>query len=425
MTASRRCLLLIVTLLAAAGLPAANAADAATAWAEASDAYAAGNYTDALHLFREARAAGQRGPAVVYNIAVCEYRLGAYAAARASFTELDERFPAMRPLAQYNLGLVALKLGDRDAAAGHFRSSYFLADEDVKLRAMSSTMLRRLVGETLPESTWLRLVSLRGGYDDNVILQDKTGLAPDLEAESPFVEIFGTLSGPYGGGSDGGGLRLDAGFLLLGYADADDFDQASLHLGGVYEWRRDRWQAEAMAHAGTTALGGDGFDRSLRVGARVTYRLDARRSVQLRYRYDDVTALDSLFDGIDGSRQRLDARYRWYDAGRRLHIGLTQESNDRADPGVSPDKTRLDVDYGYEPDVGWGYGIGGELRASEYGGIEPSRDEDLVELEFSVTRYTESGWQFFARFVRADNDSSDPPFSYERNQVSVGAYRIF
>lgn len=425
MTASRRCLLIVVTLVAAVSVRAARAAEPATAWVAASEAYAAGSYDDALRLFRQARAAGQAGPAIVYNIAVCEYRLRDYAAARASFAELDQRFPAMRPLAQYNLGLVALKLGNREEAADHFRSSYFLAGDDLKLRAMASTMLRRLVGESLPESAWLSFVSLRGGYDDNVILQDETGVASDLVAESPFVEVFGTLSGPYRGRDDGSAVRFDGGFLLLRYADVEEFDQSYLYVGGVHEWRRGRWVAELTAHAGTTTLGGDGFDRSLRIGSRLTYRLDASRSVALRYRYEDVSALDTVFDGIEGSRQRVDARYRWYDDGRRLHIGLTRESNDRADPGVSPDKTRLDVDYRYEPEVGWGYGIGGELRASEYGGIDPPRDEDLLQLELSVTRYTAAGWQWFARYVRADNDSSDPLFSYERNQLSVGVYRIF
>ncbi|MDZ7645465.1 MAG: hypothetical protein U5K76_15375 [Woeseiaceae bacterium] len=265
-------------------------------------------------------------------------------------------------------------------------------------------------------------VSARAGYDDNVILQDETGLAGDVSAESPFLEVFGTLRGPYPGWR---GVRLDGSFYMLRYPEAGDFNQASANLGALYEWWRGDWSADAGMHLATTTLGGDGFDRSLRLSTRITRRLTPDSSVALRYRHDDVSAIESIYDGIEGSRHRVDLQFRWSRDDRRVGVNLTRETNDRADPSVSPDKLKLEVDYRFVPETGWGYGVGMELRSSEYAGIDPSRDEDLVQFDARVTRYTESGWQLFAELLRADNDSSDAAFSYERNQLAIGVYRLF
>ncbi|MEX0824174.1 MAG: tetratricopeptide repeat protein [Woeseia sp.] len=400
----------------------ANANEADEAWAEGQLAIAQQDYLRAQAYFETARNAGLRGPAVYYNIGVCQYKSGNYVAAGKTFQLIDDGYPQMRSLAQYNLGLVALKLARQEEAARHFRSSYYLSADNPKLRAMSSTQLRRLIGDARPSSPWLRTFSVRGGYDDNVTLQDEAALDPGASADSPFVEVFGTIGGPY---TRRGGFRLDAGFFLLAYSDADEFNQAALHFGGLYDWRGSNWGAEVGAHAGTTMLGGDQFDRSARLSARLSRKLSATSSLEARYRYDDITAADSVFQSIEGSRQRVELRYRWYDDGRSFHLGVTNETNDRADPRVSPDRTRVQADYRYSPAVGWGFGVGAELRASDYSRLDPTRDEDLGRLHLTLTRNTLAGWQYFAQYSRADNDSSDPAFSYVRNQLSLGAFRFF
>ena len=49
------------------------AADAGTDWQSGQEAFASGRYGDALAYFEAARDDGLSGPAVHYNIAVCEY----------------------------------------------------------------------------------------------------------------------------------------------------------------------------------------------------------------------------------------------------------------------------------------------------------------------------------------------------------------
>lgn len=411
-----------ILLLAFAIPSTAQEESAADAWAQGTQAFAAEDYLRALSHFQRARNAGQAGPAVHYNIGVCQYKLQHYDEARQTFTLLNDRYPKMRPLAQYNLGLVALKLSQRDIAVRHFRESYYQASGDPKLRAMSSTMLRRMIDETVPSSQWLRMVSLRGGFDDNVTLQDEASIVTDASTESPFIELFGTLSGPY---SSRGGLRLDGGFYIVNYSDADDFNQASIYLGGVYEWRGAQWGADVGAHAGATTLGGDGYDRSGRFSARISRKLSTEGSLAFRYRYDDITAAEAVFDDIEGTRQRFELRYRWYRDGRSFNARLAHEANDRADPGISPDRNTVSFDYRYSPEAGWGFAIGTELRASDYAAAMPARDEDLAQANLTLLRNTAAGWQLFAEYRWAHNDSSEPVFSYTRNQFSVGVFRMF
>lgn len=416
-------LVLSTILLLAFAMPsAAEEESAAESWAEGTRAFAAEDYLRALSHFQRARDAGQTGPAVHYNIAVCQYKLRNYDAAQQTFTLLNDSYPKMRPLAQYNLGLVALKLSQRDIAVRHFRESYYQASSDPKLRAMSSTMLRRMIGETVPSSQWLRMVSLRGGFDDNVTLRDEASIETDASPDSPFVELFGTLSGPY---KRRGGLRLDGGFFIVNYSDADDFNQAAIYLGGVYEWRGAQWGVDVGAHAGATTLGGDGYDRSGRISARISRKLSTEGSLAFRYRYDDITAAEAVFDDIEGTRQRFELRYRWYRDGRSFNARLGHEANDRADPGISPDRNTVSFDYRYSPEAGWGFAIGTELRASDYAAAMPARDEDLAQANLTLLRNTAAGWQLFAEYRWASNDSSEPVFSYNRNQLSIGVFRMF
>lgn len=399
-----------------------SADEAADAWAAGQQAFAQQDYVLALAHFEKARDAGQGGPAVDYNIGVCQYKLQDYAKAGQTFARLNAAYPKMRPLAQYNLGLVALKQSDQQAAIDHFRDSYYSSIDEPKLRAMSSTMIRRIIGETVPEKTWLRTFSIRAGFDDNATLQDEAALAAEVTADSPFIELAGTLRGPF---NKRNGFRLDGGFYMLGYTNADDFNQTTAQLGGLYDWERSGWGVQFGAHASTTTLGGNSYGSGTLLSTRLTRKLSTTSTLSLRYRYDDISAGDAIFAGVDGSRQRVELRYRWYSDGRSLNLSYTNETNDRLDPSVSPDRNQFRFKYRYVPENGWGFGLGAAIRNSEYGDATASRDEDLTKLSAEVLRTVSSGWQFFVQATVSDNDSTDPVFSYTRTQIAVGAFKLF
>ena len=408
-------------LLFAAAAPAY--ADPTADWQSGQQAYAAGDYASALLYFEIARDQGLAGAAVHYNVAVCRYRLEQWSAARDEFRYIATHFPNMRGLAEYNLGLVARSTGDTDTARHHFLAAYEQSPEDEKLRILASNALGDLPApRPVAPPSWTGMLGLRAGHDSNVALRDDLGLPAGQTAESPMTDLFASFQGPW---RPGGGFRAEGSAYVIRYFDAGEFDQSALQLGAVYDWRPSTWRVEFGADWGFTTLDGEEFERTVGTRLRLARPLSNGGRIELRYRYDDVDGVDPAFAGIAGTRQRAELRYRWIvgDTYFALRYGL--EKNDRIDAGVSPDRQRVTLDIRYQPEFGWGFEAGGEFRASDYADLETPRQEDLASASAAVTYALPRNWLALLQLRYTENDSSDPVFSYDRMEVTLGAYKLF
>jgi len=415
---SIRCAVLACVIFLAPG----TAAFAEDAWQLGKQAFDRAEYSVALEYFESAREAGQPGPAVHYNIGVCQYKLARYNDSEATFSLIASQFPSMRGLAEYNLGLVAWKLSDIPAAQQHFLAAYESSDDDETLRTLSANMLLRTDAKTESPVSWVGSFGFRAGYDDNVALRDDLGLPVGTTVESPMADAFVSLLGPFREDSH---LHLDAAFYAITYFNIHDFDQNALSLGAIYDWNIGGWRAEAGLYAGYGTLGGDGFDKTASGSIGFSRHLSRESQFSLRYRYDEVGAESSIFSGIEGSRQRLDGRYRWSRQHQHLSLRYIYEINDRLDPSVSPDLHDLRIDFRYDPESGLGYEVGGQLRSSEHDRLAAGRSEDLFLAYVGITKNFRSKWQFQGRFQYSENDSSDSQFSYERAVVTLGILKNF
>ena len=391
-------------------------------WLLGTQAYEQGDFAGALQHFEGARESSQSGPAVHYNIGVCEYKLGRYIDARETFAALGSRYPKMRPLTEYNLGLVDWKLNETAAARRHFRAAYSLSEDNDKVRILSLNMLRQTKSAATASQAWIGSFVIRAGYDDNVVLRDDLGLPAGVTTDSPIVDLFGSLQGPYKGKN---GIRLDTSAYVIRYLDSDDFDQSVFRLGAIYDWRGRGWNTQLGLHAEYGTLGGDGFNETGSASFRVSRKLSPSTSIALRYQYDDVTAVDAVFSGIDGSKQKIDARYRWFTDELSLVLAYQIETNDRNDPSVSPQRNRIIVQYRSSPASGWGFNIGGEYRSSKFDERVPTRTENLTTLRAALTRTLPSEWLLLAQYQYSKNDSTDATFSYHRNLITLGLLKIF
>lgn len=402
----------------------AGAAHPATTddWAAGQQAFQARDYAAALLHFQQARAAGVDGPAVHYNIAVSQFKLERYEAAAQTFALIARRFPQMRGLAEYNLGLVARRLGNTADARTHFLRAYELSPGNRKLRVLSSRRLREIEPEIRTASRWTGAIGVRAAHDDNVALRDEAGLPVGTTAESPMLDLFAMVRGPWDGRS---GFGLDGSAYLVRYVDAEEFDQSNVRGGVFYDWRLDGWRIQAGVHVSAGTLGGDAFDRKAGVDASATRYLGNGASVALEYVHDEVSDADSRFAGIAGTRHQLDARYRWHRDGHSLRVRAGFETNDRDDPGVTADRSRAGVRYDYRRETGLGFGAGVELRSSDYDELPEPRDEDLLTLSTGLTYTLATDWQFQLEFRHSDNDSTDETFSYDRTQLTLGALKLF
>ncbi len=394
----------------------------ATDWASGNTAFQNGDFHSALQYFESAKQDGQDGPAVHYNIAVCNFKLGRYEPSETSFQLIADLYPRMRGLAEYNLGLIAQRRKNPESAVDHFLDAYRLSPDDRKLRILASNRLRELEPELRTASYWTGALGMRAGYDDNVALRDETGLPSTLATSSPVADLFASIKGPYNGES---GFRVDGSLYVIKNFDADEFDQSEVYAGAMYDWRPGEWRLQLGLHGSAGTLGGDSFDRKVGIDFQATRYLDENSELGLSYVYDDVKDADALFAGLAGSRQQLRARYRWYSGERRFTLRYRQEENDRLDPQVSPKRKSLSADYGYQPDTGWGYEGGFKYRASRFDEMAVQRDEDLLTINVAMTRSLSRDWLLLIDYQYSNNDSSDPVFSYDRNVITVGAIKVF
>jgi hypothetical protein len=391
-------------------------------WTAGSTAFQDGNFQVALRHFEAEIQAGLDSPAVHYNVAVCHFKLQQYEESRTSFQLIANRYPKMRGLAEYNLGLIDRRKNDAQAATSHFLKAYELSPNDQKLRILASARLRELEPELGVPSEWSGALGMRAGFDDNVALRDETGLPSTATTDSPFADFFASINGPYNGVS---GFRFDGSIYVVRNFDADDFDQAGIYGGAMYDWRPGEWRLQLGLHTSAGTLGGDSFDRKAGGNFRAVRYLNDNAEFDISFIYDDVQESSARFAGIAGSRQQLQGRYRWYSGGRRFFLRYRLEENDRLDPQVSPKRKSLSADYRYQPDTGWGYEAGLSYRTSRFDQMTEQRDEDLATANVGAIRSIGQEWLLLIKYQYSNNDSSDPVFSYDRSVLSVGAMRLF
>jgi tetratricopeptide (TPR) repeat protein len=414
-------------------------------FATGSEAFGRGDFAAALTAFQSARDAGMDTPAILYDLGVIEYKLEHYAAAEAYFRELGARYPAMRELSAYNIGLSLTRQNRMLEARDAFESARL--SDDTKIAALADAMLARIAPNAAPASSEgagevparqssptvagsarrqdpdrLRLVDVGVGLDGNVALVDESSLPVGETTESPLAQVFGLLRGrPWIGVP----VSLDASGYLVRYADADEFNQIAVRLGAAYSWEIPGWHIEAGPYYSHSTLAGDGFER--RIGASLALRrgLGETSSLRVRLAHEGVNDLEPQFDYIAGTRNRLSLDFAHGSAQGRLALGYAHESNDREGSGVSPRRNEAYAGYELYLPQDWSFEAEAFLRASRYTDLAVPRSEDLTELRFTGRRELSSGWLLEGEWRIGNNDSNDDRYSYDRTRLDVGISKLF
>lgn len=419
--ASRLAGCLLACCTAAAAAVAQPNDDTTPAFAAGSAAFAAGDYASALDAFERAREQGSDGPAVHYNIGVCEYRLGRYAAAATTFRLVARRFPDMRALAEYNLGLAMTRQGRPDAARAAFARARSGDDETVA--RLAAAMLGRLDGDAVSgeRRALVALVDIAAGHDDNVALVDELSLPADRSADSAFVEAVGYVDAPLDGA---GRFGFQATGYVVDYGDAAPYDQVAVRMALGYDPQR----AERVTlgpYYERTQLGGRGFEERLGFEVDVSTAVGDRGAMSLRIGVAGVDALDSRYAFVSGDQQRVRARYRQALAGGAFSATYDFENNDRDAASVSPTRKRLSLDWRRRLGANWEAALGLRHRRSEYDELAAPRKEDLGEIWLDLARDLGRSWQVKGGLHVSDNDATDPLYSYEREVLSLGLRKVF
>ncbi|QIL90418.1 hypothetical protein GNX18_12125 [Microbulbifer sp. SH-1] len=417
-------------------------AQPATDTGRAVAAFRQGDYPQALLLFREAEAAGNRSAKLRFNLGVTLFRLGRYREASGYFQPLLLE-PQWRDLAEYNLGLVARRQGDQTLASRHFRRVSEHASSP-KLQRLAALQFGRLVarGESAAPRPWLAMASVNAGFDDNPYAVKNELLAEDAVGEDQFFELFAW--GQYRlAGSETDGWRVHGYGFTRRYSELDSLNLGSLSANLSRDSLWAGWLLETGAGAELVTLGGEQVSRQLQLIAR------ARREfggigVQLSY-VPAYYAGGENYRYLDGWRQRFSARAeRQAFGGAEMGIYYLFDTNDRADLQQAADDY-----YSYSPlrhafgtDIRWRFlsrwevRAGVEYRRSVYDGnnriaddsgewFEYQRESDRFRTWISTRYRLTPSFSLDGKLQSIDNRENQDIYDFDKTELSFGASYVF
>jgi hypothetical protein len=399
-----------------------HAAEPGDSFAAATAAFAATDYLRALALFQTAREAGAQGAAVHYNIGVCQYKVGDYTQAESTFRLIADRFPDMRDVAEYNLGLALLAQGRSAEARQQFMRVERASDPTL------AELARRALGDSgddgddgEPRAVWLASVDAALGYDDNVALTDETNIPVGESTESPFMELFAYANRtgarwPW---------RLDLSAYDVRYSDAEEFDQTLLRIGATGDWRPGMWRFTAGPHYTYGTLDGSSFEQHVGVGMETSRSLSAQTIFFGHLLYEDVEDLSPEFAFVNGSRQMWRVGMEHGRGRGTWRLSYEHERNDRQGATVTADRSRVLIRRTQPVNDKWDLTLAGAYRKSKHFRLPGGSDETLLELSAAARRDLPAGWLLQTELYLAENDSDVVLFAYDRSRVSLGVNKAF
>ena len=400
-------------------------------------AYKHGNYKTALYLFEQAEREGSTRPSLYYNLGVCYYRLGRYRDARLQFSHAAIHKP-LAAVSHYNIGLIEQKLTNKRQADYWFRLAANETD-DANMRALAERQLPpepENISASPHASPWIAGVNIAFGYDDNLL--DPTKQAGSSKGSS-FGNLLAYTSGILAGNYDNG-LRLDASGYFVRYPDQAYFNMNLLQAGVTKLQHWERWRTAIGAQLEQDTLSGRDYLRTLSAHANAARELRDGLKLRLRYRYSDISSLNSLYDPLAGSQQQIKIQLEQRDAKSRMHIGYQYEINNRNDlttttgfTSYSPTRNMIYVNGEIRIEGPWQLGGAISYRTSHY------NNPDTIVGNHNRTIRNDARWlgrvilsrdmgknlKMLAEYSHADNHSNIAVYSYQRNVYSLGISYLF
>jgi len=286
-----------------------------------------------------------------------------------------------------------------------------------------------------PDKTWLTLLSVGGGYDDNPLAFPElrqTGLTE--EDEDFFVESLAYGQG-YVRGNSGNGLRLHGFVYTKQYADLNIVDTSAFHGGLTYETSPGEWQVEYGAGGGHSRVDGSRLTNQVQGRLRVKRR-GGRNEYSIQYRpvYHDA---DNAFFFLEGWQHKVDVRWRRHWDNARLTLRYRLEANDRDDRGTedtfvsfSPLDNSILLETDWYPTPIWTFTAGAEYTNSDYDGKNRLTDVDgifkVMERESEEIRAWAGieydltpRWRLRAEYSYLNNDDNFRLYDYSRNEAKL------
>jgi hypothetical protein len=387
-------------------------------------AFKTADYAAAIEYFESAHKQGIDSMPLYYNLASSYYKAGQYEQAKTYYQRVAG-FEGMRDLAEYNLGLVALKQNDLAQAKKHFTSVVRISQED-KLLVLAKKQLSRFKKK---EDRSIAFLSLNYGYDDNPTS------APDGSASNDsdtFYDLYFSIDGLLSGTRKQGWL-LDAYLYRIDYSDSDAYNEDQLSLGLKKTFMLSDWESSARFSLADSNYAGEDYLSLVKLDLRGKKYLGKTERLYLRYRFDDISSDQDVYDYLAGWRQRMRVEFRDYQNDSTSQMYYELELNDRGELTTtsysydySPTRHTLRGKYTHFLSDSWR--LSGDL--SYRYSIFPSsssihRKDSLLKLAFGAEYRIDKTLKLEGKLETSSNDSTASQYDYDRQLIKFGLSKSF
>lgn len=386
--------------------------------------YKAGDNGKAVMYFESAMKQGMDSVALQYNLASSYYRLGRYDDAKTYFKLLNQT-EAMRDIAEYHLGLIAIKEKDGSLAHRYF-NSIATTGKDEKLVKLSKKQLSAL---EKAEDRWTSYFSLNYGYDDNISSVSGDSV---LDRADNFYQLLASADLLISGRRVDG-WTADVSLFGIEYSETDTNDEYHFTLGLRRTFILQDWYTSALLNLSKSTYGGDDFQRITRLDIMGRKAVSKRQRIHLRYQAEDIRSDNSIYDYLAGWRQRARVEYRHYAQNNTKHLYYELELNDRGELVTSDgtyeySPTRHTIGGLYTQIINKHWWLTGVLsyRISDFSPTPTiDREDDQWKLAVSSDYYFDRTFKFTAKYQYTDNASTIERYAYDKSIIKVGLSKLF
>jgi len=383
-----------------------------------------GDYHSAIASFKSAEKKGMESAALFYNLGSAYYKIENFTASKKYFTRVKQ-YPDQRALAEFNLGMIALEQNENEEALAHFK----YAEGNSKDKKIVDAATKTIAELTGTGKRWSAFVLGNIGYDDNI------SVTPDnlaLGVDDSFYNIYASADYLVHGRKQRGWL-LNAAFFTVDYSDEDDFDQDFYTIGLRNEHPFSSWNTITQLKYGNSTFGGDDLQSFYKLEVLGARPLPGNAKIILQYRFDDFTSKNSIYDYLEGWRQRAQIRYSRNTVKSNQQVYYEGELNNRGELVAesysyeySPTRHTLGGRYTHKYTEKW-Y-LTGDLayRASDFP-ASPTLDRDdtrwtlnvLLDYRIDPTLALKSNVKYI------QNDSTVDIYTYDKTVISFGVSKLF
>lgn len=386
--------------------------------------YKAGDNAAAVSYFEAAMKQGMDTVSLQYNLASSYYKVGRYEDAKHYF-KLLQKTVEMADIADYHLGLIAIKEKDGTLALRYFES-VVSSGKDEKLVKLSNQHLDVLSNK---EDRSKSKLGFNLGHDDNIssVSEDSVlGTADTFYELSAAADVLIT-------GRRKQGWLADAALYGIEYSDTDTNDQYVFALGLKRTVKLADWDTAIHLSGSKSTYGGDDLQTITKLDLSGRKPVAKNQWIKLRYRVEDIRSDNALYDYLQGSRQRASVEYQHLSDNSLKQLQYELDLNNRGELVTSAGSydyspTRHTVRGVYTHFVSKQWWLTGDVsyRMSDF---EPSstidREDNQWRLALASDYRFDKTFKLTAKYQYTDNASTLDQYDYDKSVIMIGLSKLF